>query len=75
MAIGCFMTWIGFLSMGMIGALASRFIAFVTRAPTCPDVPSCNWHVYVGVGGLIGAVTLPALVLWAMSKPKRAETQ
>jgi len=23
----------------------------------------CNWYVYVGIGGLIGALTLPALVL------------
>jgi len=70
--IGCFMVWIGFLSFGMVGALVSRLMAFVTRAQTCPDVPSCNWHVYVGVGGLIGAISLPWLVVRAMSKPKRA---
>ena len=70
-AIGCFMAWIGFLSFGMIGALVSRFMAFVTRATTCPDVPACNWHVYVGVGGLIGAISLPWLVVGAMGKPKK----
>jgi len=70
-AIGCFMTWIGFLSFGMVGALTSRFMTFVTRARSCPDVPACNWHVYVGVGGLIGAITLPWLVVRAMSKPKK----
>lgn len=70
-AIGCFMAWIGFLSFGMIGALVSRFMAFVTRATTCPDVPACNWHVYVGVGGLIGAISLPWLVVRAMGKPKK----
>lgn len=70
-AIGCFMTWIGFLSFGMIGALVSRFAAFVTRAQTCPDVPACNWHVYVGVAGLIGAISLPWLVVGAMGKPKK----
>ena len=69
--IGCFMAWIGFLSFGMIGALVSRFMTFVTRAATCPDVPACNWHVYVGVGGLIGAISLPWLVVGAMGKPKK----
>ena len=66
-----FMAWIGFLSFGMIGALVSRFAAFVTRAQACPDVPACNWHVYVGVGGLIGAISLPWLVVGAMGKPKK----
>ena len=70
-AIGCFTAWIGFLSFGMIGALVSRFVAFVTRAATCPDVPACNWHVYVGVGGLVGAISLPWLVVRAMGKPKQ----
>jgi hypothetical protein len=61
--IGCFMTFTGFFSMAMVGVLVSVAVAWLTRAPRCPDIPSCNWYVYAGFGGLFGAITLPLLVL------------
>ena len=72
-AIGCFTTMLGFFSGAMIAVLVSAIVAYVTRAPTCPDVPTCNWYVYAGIGGLLGAVSLPALVIWAISRPKQAK--
>ena len=74
LAIGCFMAPLGFFSGGMISAFLSKLVAYVTRAPACPDVPACNWLEFTVVGGVIGFVTLPALVMWALRSPKRPNT-
>jgi hypothetical protein len=71
LAIGCFMTWLGFFSGAMVAALLSKLATFVTRAPECSELPSCNWYVWAGVGGVIGAVTLPVLVIRAMGRPSK----
>ncbi len=69
-AIGCFMLPVGAVSGAMIAVLVSKIVAFFTKAPSCPDIPTCNWHVYAGVGALLGALSLPALVLRRlMSRP------
>jgi hypothetical protein len=65
-AIGCFMTAIGFFSGGMIGVLISKIVAFLTRAPACDGIPTCNWYIYMAVGGALGAITLPWLVVGAL---------
>ena len=72
-AIGCFTSWLGFVSGAMVAALLSRFTTFLTRAGECDGIPSCNWYIWAGIGGLIGAVTLPALVLWTLGKPAKGE--
>jgi hypothetical protein len=63
------MVFVGFISMSMVGVLASVIAAMVTKAETCPDIPSCNWYIYAVAGGVLGAVTLPVLVLRRMNRP------
>lgn len=70
-AIGCFTAILGTLSGGMVAVLVSMGIGFLTRATSCPGVPTCNWYLYWGAGALAGGISLPALVLWAISKPKQ----
>ena len=60
--IGCFMTPLGMMSGAMVGVLVSKVVAWLTRAPACEGIPTCNWYVYAGWGALVG-LTLPALVL------------
>jgi hypothetical protein len=74
LAIGCFMTPLGALSGGMVGVLLSKIVASLTNAPTCPDIPTCDWHVYAGWGMLAGGLTLPALVLSRLFGGKRDDT-
>jgi hypothetical protein len=69
--IGCFMTFIGFFSMAMVGVLASVVVARVTGAPACTGIPACNWYIYAGVGGFFGALTLPVLVLRRIRQSER----
>jgi len=60
--IGCFTTPLGVLSGAMVGVLVSKIIAWITNAPQCEGIPTCNWYVYAGWGALVG-LTLPVLVL------------
>lgn len=70
-AIGCFTAWLGFVSGAMVAALLSKFAQFLTRSPECSELPSCNWYIWAGIGGLIGAATLPLFVLWTLGKPRK----
>ena len=68
-AIGCFMVPLGAVSGAMVAVLVSKMVAFFTKAPSCPDIPTCNWHVYAGVGALLGGLSLPALVIRRLTQP------
>jgi hypothetical protein len=61
--VGCFTTFIGTWSGAMVAVLIGKIVEGVRGAPSCEGVPMCNWNVYAAVGALIGATTLPLLVL------------
>ncbi len=73
LAVGCFMVPLGFFSGGMVAAFLSKVVAYVTHATPCAGVPACNWLEFTVVGGAIGMISLPALVMWALRSPKRPE--
>ena len=66
--IGCLMVPLGALSMAMVGVLISKLVAWATKAPSCTDIPTCDWYIYAGWGALFGAVTLPLLVTWRLRR-------
>lgn len=65
-AIGCFAAWIGGFSGAMIAVLVSKLVAWLTKAPPCEGIPSCDWYLYALVGGVLGAISLPWLVVSAL---------
>ncbi|MCC6929553.1 MAG: hypothetical protein IT359_11235 [Gemmatimonadaceae bacterium] len=69
--LGCFTFIVGFFSGGMVAVLIGRIVAFFTKAPSCEGLPICNWLLYVGVGGVLGAVSLPTLVLRRLTQKER----
>jgi len=71
--IGCLMVPLGAVSGAMVAVLLSVFVANVTKAPSCPDIPTCDWNVYAGVGALLGALSLPALVIRRLVQPAPPE--
>jgi TctA family transporter len=71
-AIGCFTSWLGFVSGAMVAALLSKFTAFLMKSKDCDGIPSCNWYIWAVIGGLVGAVTLPIMVLWVLGKPAKS---
>jgi hypothetical protein len=66
LAIGCFMLPLGAASGAMTAVLLSKIVAFFTKARSCPDIPTCDWYIYAGWGALIGALSLPTLVVWRL---------
>lgn len=68
--LGCFTFVIGGFSGGMVAVLIGRIIDWFRKAPSCEGLPVCNWYVYVGIGGLLGAISLPFLVLRRLTSKK-----
>ena len=69
--VGCVTLFAGAISGGMVGVLVSKIVAFLTRAPSCPGVPTCDWHVYAGVGIVVGSLSLFALAMWRTRRGAR----
>jgi hypothetical protein len=61
--VGCFTAFAGFWSGGMVAVLIGRIVEGLRQSPSCEGLPICNWVSYAFIGGVVGAVTLPALVL------------
>ena len=61
--VGCFMVFLGFWSGGMVAVLLGKMIEGARRSPSCEGLPICNWYLYAAVGAVVGAITLPILVL------------
>ena len=68
LGVGCFTAFIGFVSGGMIGVFLSWGWAFLTRAPKCSGIPSCDWGYWATAGAWIGTITLPVLALWRLRR-------
>ena len=66
--VGCFTTFIGFWSGGMIAVLIGKVVEGIRGAPSCDGLPLCNWNVYAAVGAVIGAISLPVLVLMRLRR-------
>ena len=61
--IGCFTTFIGFFSGGMIGVLVGKLVGAIRRCPPPEGLPACDWYWYAAAGMVVGATTLPVLAL------------
>lgn len=68
--LGCFTFVIGGFSGGMVAVLIGQMVDGLRKAPGCEGLPVCNWHLYVGVGGLLGAISLPYLVLRRLTRKR-----
>ena len=65
------MAVVGGLSLAMVGVLVARFYSWATRCPYVAELPACGWERFAAIGGLIGAVTLPALVVRRLVRSER----
>ena len=66
--VGCFTTFIGFWSGGMIAVLIGKVVEGIRGSPSCDGLPLCNWNVYAAVGAIVGAITLPVLALMRLRR-------
>jgi MFS family permease len=61
--VGCVTAVAGFFSGGMIGVFVAKVVGSFRGCEPDAGLPACDWHVYAGVGMLIGVLSLPALAL------------
>ena len=66
--VGCVTTVAGFFSGGMIGVFLGKIVGLAQRCVPETGLPACNWWVYAGVGGVLGAITLPVLALRRLNR-------
>jgi hypothetical protein len=61
--VGCFSTFIGFWSGGMIGVMVGKIAGNVRRCVPIEGTPACDWYYFAAAGMILGATTLPILVM------------
>jgi hypothetical protein len=61
--VGCFATFVGFASGGMMGVLMGKVVGAARKCTPVEGLPACDWHWYAAAGMVVGALTLPVLVL------------
>ncbi len=61
--VGCVTTVAGLFSGGMLGVMVAKIVGSFRGCNPGPELPACDWHVYAGIGMLIGVLTLPVLAL------------
>jgi hypothetical protein len=69
--VGCFTVFIGAVSGAMVGVGLGKLTGFFTRCTPQSGLPACEWWVYAGWGGAIGAISLPVLALWRLRRADR----
>ncbi len=61
--VGCITAVAGFFSGAMVGVFIAKIVGSIRGCKPIEGLPACDWHVYAGVGMLIGVLTLPVLAL------------
>lgn len=65
------MAVVGGVSLAMVGVLVARFYSWATGCRYVAELPACGWEKFAAIGGVIGAVTLPALVVRRLVQSER----
>ena len=56
----------------MIAVLIGKLAEGIRGSAACEGLPICNWYVYWWVGALLGAMSLPVLVLRRLRRREAA---
>jgi hypothetical protein len=74
LAVGCFLAPASFFGGGIIAVLVSKILDHFSGCRAPEGVPSCNWLEFFLVGGLIGLIVLPGVVVWRL-RPQSVATR
>ena len=53
--------------------MVAKIVGWTTKCAPIEGLPACNWWVFAGWGGVVGLVTLPAMVLWRLRTSEERE--
>lgn len=65
-AIGCVLGFAGLFAGGMIAVAIGKVVGKLQRCTPTEGLPACDYEVYLLVGMIVGALTLPGATLWRM---------
>ena len=57
---------VGYFSGGMVAVLIAKVVGFLNRCTPPEGFPACDFESYFRVGTLLGALSLPGLIIWRM---------
>ena len=57
--VGCVTAVAGLFSGAMVGVFIAKVVGSMRGCQPSEGLPACDWHVYAGIGMLIGVLTLP----------------
>ena len=69
--VGCVTVIAGLFSGGMIGVFVAKMVGSFRGCKPPEGLPACDWHVFAGIGMLIGVLTLPVLALNRLRRSDR----
>ena len=72
--VGCVTAVAGLFSGAMFAVLLAKIVGGIRKCPPLEHGAPCDWHIYAGVGALIGVVTLPAIALRRLRANDRPRT-
>ena len=74
-AVGCLMAVAGFFAGAMVAVLIAKWVGAARGCVPGEGLPACDWHIYAGIGGLVGLLTLPTFTIRALRRSRaRART-
>jgi hypothetical protein len=59
--VGCFTAFVGAFGGGMIAVFLGKIVGSIRGCEPPEGVPACNWHLFAGVGMVIGFVVVPTM--------------
>jgi MFS family permease len=73
--VGCVTAVAGMFSGAMVGVFVAKMVGSFRGCKPPEELPACDWHVYAGIGMLIGILTLPVLALSRLRRSDRTESK
>ncbi len=72
--IGCVLAFAGLFAGGMIAVGVGKLVGRLQRCAPAEGLPACDYEVYLLVGMLVGALTLPGMTLWKLRRNSNSTT-
>ncbi|HEX8850168.1 MAG TPA: hypothetical protein VF761_11605 [Gemmatimonadaceae bacterium] len=70
--VGCLTFVVGFFGGGMIAVLVAKGVDMARRCTPVEGLPACGWQYYMLIGGVLGAIFLPTMVLMKLRRGSAA---
>ncbi|MDX2184170.1 MAG: hypothetical protein SFW08_09315 [Gemmatimonadaceae bacterium] len=72
-ALGCVTTIVGAAGGGMLGTMVSKFVGSYNNCNPGEGLPACDWHIYAGIGAVLGVMLIPSLAFWRLRASARGD--